>query len=54
MIKFSDPIRTKNLSFLRKQESVFGRRSVPEALDSCFRRNDRKKLDHRVSAFRAV
>ncbi|QTA88927.1 Uncharacterized protein dnm_049740 [Desulfonema magnum] len=46
MIKFADPVRTKNLSFLRKQESVFDRCGVPRAVDSCFRRNDRKKFEH--------
>ncbi|QTA87835.1 Uncharacterized protein dnm_038720 [Desulfonema magnum] len=54
MFKLFDPVRTKSLSFLRKQESVFGRCGVPEAVDSCFRRNDRKKLEHRVSEIAAL
>ncbi|QTA89047.1 Uncharacterized protein dnm_050940 [Desulfonema magnum] len=50
MFKFSDPVRAKSPSFLRKQESIFGRCCASGAVDYCFRRNDRKKLDHRVSA----
>ncbi|QTA92439.1 Uncharacterized protein dnm_085190 [Desulfonema magnum] len=63
MIRSSDPVRTKSLSFLGKQESVFGRWGVPGAVKSCFYRLQQaqtsassvgssngmtEKLDHRA------